>query len=303
VSASRRTPLVSVALPVYNGADTLVPVVEAVLAQSHQHLELVISDNASTDQTQELGRQFERDDPRVVYLRQPRNVGLLNNFISAANSCTGKYVRWIGDDDSIEPDYVARVVEVFAGDPRLVMVTTQMVYEDARGSRTPHSGYDPVALGSLDPVERFGEMLRLLTADFASLDPLYGTMRRELATMPRRNMLREDQVFAARMSLAGPWGHVPAPLATRRRHEGTAASLAGLLGVPAWHRHVRVLLQCRELDHWVAQAGLDPQQRAQAQAEIVRFYTRSKRIKLQRGAARLERLAGRPTRLAHSGVR
>jgi glycosyltransferase involved in cell wall biosynthesis len=303
VRPSPRTPMVSIALPVYNGADTMVPVVEAVLAQTHDHLELVISDNASTDGTQELARQFERDDLRVVYVRQPRNVGLLNNFVSAAENCTGTYVRWIGDDDSIEPDYLARVLEVFADEPRLAMVTTQMVYEGEHGRETTHGQYEPVALASPDPVERFGEMLRLLTADFASLDPLYGTMRRELATLPRRNMLREDQVFAARMSLAGPWGHVPAPLATRRRNEGTAASLAGLLGVPAWHRHVRVLLQCRELHHWVSRAGLDPQQRAQARAEIGRFYARSKRLKLQRGAARLERLAGRPARVAQNGAR
>jgi glycosyltransferase involved in cell wall biosynthesis len=296
-------PLVTIALPVYNGADTLAPVVQAVLAQTHTELELVISDNASTDDTQELCRQFARDDRRVVYLRQPRNVGLLNNFISAAEHSTGSFVRWIGDDDSIEPDYLARVLEAFAEDERRVVVTTQVVYRDDDEERTLRGDYDPAPLSSPDPVERFAALLHLLTSDFASLDPLYGTMRRSLATLPRRNMLREDQIFAARMALAGPWGHVAAPLATRRRQEGTAASLAALLDVPAWQRHVRVLLQCRELDHWVARSWLDQEQRARARAEILRFYGRSKQIKVRRGVAKLERLAGRPSALAPSGAR
>ena len=99
MSRPRRGPLVSIALPVYNGADTVASVIESVLAQTHPDVELVISDNASTDGTQEICRQFARNDRRVVYRAAATNVGLLNNFISAAGSTTGTYLRWIGDDD------------------------------------------------------------------------------------------------------------------------------------------------------------------------------------------------------------
>jgi glycosyltransferase involved in cell wall biosynthesis len=303
VSRPSRGPVVSIALPVYNGADTLAAAVESVLAQTYSNLELVISDNASTDGTQALCQRFAREDRRVVYQRHARNVGLLNNFISAADNTAGTYVRWLGDDDSIEPDYVSRVLDVFAEDERRVVVTTQVVYRDADGVETLATDYDPSAMASTDPVERLAGMLRLLTTDFATLDPLYAVMRRDLATIPRRNMLREDQIFATRLALAGPWGHAAAPLAVRRRHEGTASSLANLLGVPAWHRHVRVLLQCQELSHWVAQSSLDPAQRRRARAEILRFYARGKRIKARRGIAKLERIAGRPVRLSPGGAR
>lgn len=298
MSPAARTPLVSIALPVYNGADTVAPVIESVLAQTCSDLELVISDNASTDGTQEICRQFARQDRRVVLRRHPTNVGLLNNFISAADHATGRYLRWIGDDDSLEPDYLARVLDVFAAQERCDVVTTQIVYTDDDGVETLDTRYDPSALASADPVERFAEMLRLLTTDFALLDPLYGVIRRELATIPRRNMLREDQVFAARMALAGPWGHVASPLARRRRQEGTASSFATLLEVPGWQRHVRAVIQCRELAHWVGQSSLDPAQRRRARAEIIRFYGRGKGITARRGVAKLERLAGRPVSLA-----
>ena len=298
-----QSPLVSIALPVHNGADTVAPVIRSVLAQTHSNLELVISDNASTDDTQEICRQFARDDRRVVYRRHRMNVGLLNNFISAAQSTTGAYLRWIGDDDWLDPSYVSRVLDALGEDERRVLITTQIVYTDTAGSETLDIDHDPSALSSSDAVTRFAEMLRLLTSGFARLDPGYATMRRDLALLPRRNMLREDQVFAARLALAGPWGHVAAPLAGRRREEGTASGLAHLLGVPGWRRHVRVILQCQELSHWVWESSLDLEQRRRALGEILRFYVRGKQIKAQRGVAKLESITGRPLRLSSDGAR
>jgi glycosyltransferase involved in cell wall biosynthesis len=293
------TALASIAHPVYNGGPGLAQVVESVLVQSHADLELVISDNASTDETQEIGRGFAAGDRRVVYQRHPTNIGLLNNYVSAAERSRGAWVRWIGDDDFLEPDYVARTLEAFAEDERRVLVTTQIAY-----TGTPvHTDYDPTAMASSDPVVRLSGMLRLLTSGFAVLDPLYSMMRRDLAVLPRRNILREDEVFAIRLALAGPWGHVPATLARRHRSEVSSAHLVELLGVPRWHRHAMDVLQCRELLDWVASSSLDAQQRRRARAEVRLMYTRRKRQKVERGVAKLERSVGRVRRLSPSGAR
>lgn len=303
MSGSVRRPRVSIGLPVYNGADTLVPVVRSVLAQTWADLELVISDNASTDGTEEISRSLAAEDERIVYQRHPTNVGILNNFTSVATTASGRYLRWIGDNDSLEPTYVERCLDVFADDERRVVVTTQIVYVDRAGVRTTETEYEPTALDSPDPVMRFGEMLRLLTpvvsrnrndADFAKLDPLYGVFRRELAMVPRRNMLREDQVFATRLALAGPWGHVPSPLASRRRDESTPSGIAHLLGVPVWRSRVRIILQCHEMARWVARSSLTPSQQRRAYAEILKFYARGKQLQAVRGLARAGRIA-RPT--------
>ncbi|MBA2954220.1 glycosyltransferase family 2 protein [Nocardioides sp. CGMCC 1.13656] len=285
---------VSIALPVYNGADTLAPAIESVLRQDHDDLELVISDNASTDGTEEVCRHYAAADPRVVYRRHATNVGLLNNFRGAAESSRGRFVRWLGDDDSLEPDYVSRCLQVFAEDERRVLVTTQIAYTDADGGETAPVSYDPAALSSSDPVERFAEMLRLMTAGFALLDPLYAMMRREVAVMPRRNILREDEIFAARLALAGPWGHVPATLARRSRSETDVPELVRLLGVPSWHRHAMDLLQCRELSHWIGRSDLDAAQRRRAHGEVLRLYGRRHRNRARRAVAKLERAVGRP---------
>src|SRR5262245_55907722 len=91
--------LVSVGLPVRNGAQTLRAVVSSVLTQDHELLELVICDNASTDGTEELCRELARGDKRIVYHRQPRNIGILNNFTYTMRLARGTFFRWLGDSD------------------------------------------------------------------------------------------------------------------------------------------------------------------------------------------------------------
>ena len=118
-----------------NGAGTLGPVLESALAQDYPHLEVVIGDNASTDGTEELCREFARQDPRVVYRRHANDVGLLNNFRGLAEGSRGSFVRWLGDADALAPDYVSRTVEQFVGGP----APGAGDHPDRRTSTTPAS--------------------------------------------------------------------------------------------------------------------------------------------------------------------
>ncbi|MEV0623169.1 glycosyltransferase family 2 protein [Nonomuraea sp. NPDC050404] len=269
--------LVSIALPVRNGAGRLEPVVRSVLAQDHEHLELVISDNASTDATEELCRDLAAGDRRIVYHRHPRNVGLLNNFMHAARISHGAFVRWIGDDDRLEPACLSRALAAFAADERLILVTTQVAYTGPDGV-TRTAAYDGTGLGSDQAMVRFREWLRLLNESPLLMDPLYGLLRRAPATeIPRRNMLREDETFAAKLALAGPWGHVPEVLAHRNTRVERIANVARRLDVPTWQSHLSNTLQLRELLRWVGDAELAPVQRRRARAALVRMYARRQR--------------------------
>src|SRR6476660_7733685 len=159
-------PLVTIALPVLNGADALGDVARCVLEQDYENIEFLITDNASTDATQEMGRELARSDKRVRYHRQPHNIGLINNFEWTKRHCRGKYLRWIGDDDEILPTYVSRCLELFDEDPRLVLVTTQLQYIDDHGE-TASARYDDIsAMRSNDAVVRLQEVLRLLTSSY-----------------------------------------------------------------------------------------------------------------------------------------
>ena len=147
------TDLVSIGLPVRNASAQVEKVIQSVLSQDYEWLELVISDNASTDSTEEVCRDLAGSDHRIVYVRQPENIGLLNNFVATMTIARGTYFRWIGDDDRLEPGYATRCVGAFADDPRLILVTSQVAYTGPTGD-VQTAAYDGHGLGSSDPVER-----------------------------------------------------------------------------------------------------------------------------------------------------
>lgn len=270
--------LISVCLPVRNGASSLRTVAESILAQDHANLELVISDNASTDGTEELCRELAANDERIVYVRQPHNIGLLNNFQAAMRRAQGTFFRWVGDDDWLAPNCLSRCLDVFATDPRLILVTMAVDFTGDDGV-TRTAQYDGDALASDDPVERFSEILRLLNDSYLLIDPLYGLMRRDaIAPLTRRNMLREDQIFATKMALAGPWGHVHEVLGRRGWRTETRAGLARRLGVPAWTARAATTLQGLETLRGIDNAGLDAGQRRRARAAVYRWYVRRQQI-------------------------
>ncbi len=283
--------LVSIGLPVRNAGDRVVNVVRSVLAQDHPHMELVISDNASTDDTEDVCRELARSDSRVAYHRQPQNIGLLNNFRYVIGAATGTYFRWIGDDDRLETSFVSRCLEMFAKDPRLILVTTGISYTGEDG-RTQTLAYEGGGLASDDPAERFIEMLRLLNASHLMIDPLYGMMLREtVAAIPRRNMLNEDQVFATKLALAGPWGHVPEVLAHRVWKSERVNTLGRRLDVPMWQWRIRNALQARETMRWLRHADLTEEQRRRARAAVYQMYLTRQWKVIRRRSRRLVRMA------------
>jgi glycosyltransferase involved in cell wall biosynthesis len=267
-------PLVSIGLPVRNAGGRVTEVVSSVLSQDYEHLELVISDNASTDNTEAVCRELAAGDSRIVYRRQRRNVGILENFVRTITLARGELFRWIGDDDRLEPAFASECVRRFADDPRLVLVTTGIDYTGPDGVVSSAS-YPGTALGSDDPATRFIEMLRLLNESYLLLDPLYAMLRREpVAAIPRRNMLHEDEVFAAKLALVGPWGHVPTVLAHRRWKQERLSALARRLGVAPWRSHVATTLQCQEMLRWLRTTDLTPQQLRRARSAVYQMHLR-----------------------------
>src|SRR6476659_5686308 len=76
-------PRLSIGLPVYNGENYLAESIEALLGQSYEDFELIISDNASSDGTADICRRYGKQDYRIRYIRQSRNIGLAphNNYV------------------------------------------------------------------------------------------------------------------------------------------------------------------------------------------------------------------------------
>jgi Glycosyl transferase family 2 len=305
---SAAEPPVSIGLPVRNGERYLGEAARSVLDQDYGHLELVISDNASDDGTEEICRELASTDSRVRYHRHAQDIGLVPNFNSVLHRARGTYFKWMGDDDRLEPTYISRCAEVLDDDAELILVTTQQAHVGPGGT-VESASYGGMRLRSVRPVERFTELLRLLNESRLLLDPLYGTMRRApVARVPRPIMLFEDQIFAARLALVGPFGHLGEVLSYRRaKPPARLADIARRLGVPSWQASVATTLQCQELLAAVREADLSPGDRRQARAAVARMFLRRQWLTSAHRSRKLVRLLphalARSRRLPESDVR
>ncbi|HWT23018.1 MAG TPA: glycosyltransferase [Solirubrobacteraceae bacterium] len=113
-------PKVAITLPVYNSADTIRASIESALSQTYEDFELVITDNASTDDTVEVVRSY--DDPRIRLHRNPVNVGYQANINGAIALCRSPFVKFLHGDDQIYPTCLERMLEVIETSERVGMV-------------------------------------------------------------------------------------------------------------------------------------------------------------------------------------
>ena len=105
-------PIVSVGLPVFNGEKYIRKTIEAVLSQTLTDFELIISDNASTDSTQEICEEFRTKDKRIRYIRQKTNMGAWWNFNFVLNEAKCEYFLWTAADDHMSNNYLESNVEI-----------------------------------------------------------------------------------------------------------------------------------------------------------------------------------------------
>ena len=104
-------PRLSIGLPTYNGENFLAESLDALLGQSYEDFELIISDNASTDGTEDICRRYAKQDSRIRYIRQPRNIGCAPNHNVLVRQSRGELFKWASDDDLYARDLIERCIE------------------------------------------------------------------------------------------------------------------------------------------------------------------------------------------------
>lgn len=119
---SKTGPLVSVGLPVYNGEPFIKDALESLVTQSYQNLEILISDNASTDGTAQICHEYASRDKRVSYHRNSDNIGIRNNFRHLLSLASGEFFMWACADDIRPPNAVETLVAALVDNQQAVMV-------------------------------------------------------------------------------------------------------------------------------------------------------------------------------------
>lgn len=206
VIAATTWPLVSIGLPTYNRAHLLPRAVTSLLAQDYPNIEIVISDNASSDGTQALCEEFRRQDSRVHYIRQALNIGVTANFAETFSQSHGRYYMSIGDDDWLEPNYVSQCMKVLLQEPDVVVVCG-MIRLFKNGQQTSDAenavfGYEAaVQLTYSSAADRVVELYKRVTVLYWFL----GVMRRDILEKipPMQNIMMGDQIFMASLAYTG----------------------------------------------------------------------------------------------------
>jgi glycosyltransferase involved in cell wall biosynthesis len=127
-------PVVTIAIPTFNRALFVKDCVLSALGQSYPHFEVLVSDNASTDETQQVLKQFT--DQRLRIVKQKRNIGALQNWNSCLAEAKGKYIVFVPDDDRIAPHMLERMMSVIDRKPEIPIVLALCdVYESERQTR------------------------------------------------------------------------------------------------------------------------------------------------------------------------
>lgn len=106
--SDKKSCLVTVAIPTRNRASYLRLAVDSVLSQTHTNLQVLISDNCSTDSTATYLESLQ--DPRIVVLHQPRNIGMIGNWNACLDAATGEYFILLSDDDLLEKEAIGLLV-------------------------------------------------------------------------------------------------------------------------------------------------------------------------------------------------
>ncbi|MBD2774457.1 glycosyltransferase family 2 protein [Iningainema tapete] len=125
-------PLVSVIIPTYNRVEYLKEALNSAVKQTYQNIEIIVSDNCSTDNTQAVVESFP--DSRIRYWRQPTNLGMFANQMYAFKAGRGKYVASLHDDDMWKEDFLEKLVPLIDANPNLILAFCDQYIIDGKSN-------------------------------------------------------------------------------------------------------------------------------------------------------------------------
>lgn len=191
------SPLISIGIPTYNRSERIPNAIRSIQAQGIDNLEIIISDNGSTDNTEAVCREAMARDPRIRYFRQEENRGVAFNFSFVLQEARGTYFMWLSDDDEFIPGVLDAYIEFLDSHPEHVLVSGNINY------------WQNDSLIKIEKDMDFEEekgLVRWLRY-YAKVEEgalIYGLMRRRIAQrVPFWSIIGTDWHFVAGMAFQG----------------------------------------------------------------------------------------------------
>lgn len=212
-----KTPMVTIGIPVYNGEAYLEEALTCARTQTYGDLEIVISDNGSTDRTREICERHGALDSRIRYYRFETNQGLLKNFNRVYELALGTYFKFSPHDDLYDPSFIERCVDVLERDQDTVACSSRFLIIDEEGTVTGES-HEDIDADASSPRKRFYALL-----NNTKCYDLFAVIRKSaLDRMPKPLLPvygHADGVLLARLGMLGRIHRIPEPLYYNRDHK------------------------------------------------------------------------------------
>ena len=219
-----QAPLISVIVTSYNYGRYLEAAIRSAVSQDYPSLEVIVTDNASTDDSWEIIKRFA-DEPRVRAYRQPVNIGAHANYEYGLSRATGEFIAYLSADDYLLPGHFRRLAELLAKHPEVDLPYTDYltVLENGEVSRRiPHPGLlDASYVGIRN---EFAELLAYGPYHCLGTVMLRRSLLDEVGPF-QSELLADDFEFLVRLAKLGKtFGYINTPSIAFREHR---ASLSG----------------------------------------------------------------------------
>ena len=202
-----------VTIPVYNEGPYILQTLESVAAQTYSDFQVLIADNASTDETERVCRDFCARDARFHYARHESNLGATANFKYCFDNTESELFMWLGGHDMLHPEFLQEACSRMEADSGLSLVYSQTQWINEHNQVLGHTnGGNYVFQEPLTPPARFIKMLNALDR----CEAINQIIRRKFVDLPFRPIVSADLVFLCHLAAHGPFARIERPLYIRR---------------------------------------------------------------------------------------
>ncbi|NJN95353.1 MAG: glycosyltransferase family 2 protein [Anaerolineales bacterium] len=196
-----KAPLISMGMPIYNEAKWLGQALDSLLTQTFEDFELIISDNASTDESRKIVQDYAAKDARIKLYHQAEDIGAIENFEFVLAQARGDYFMWVGGHDLWSSNLLDVLLKEMQANPHVVLCFPQTVLIDRENRPLTVFNETVDTRSEQSAAGRIWAMHRQLKRSNA----IYGLHRREvlLSTLPWPKIVGGDSVLLVRAAAVG----------------------------------------------------------------------------------------------------
>lgn len=225
-------PRVSVGMPVFNGEMFLEKTLESLLSQTFKDFEIIISDNASTDRTEEICRAYASQDARIRYCRSSVNRGAAWNHNHVFELARGEYFKWQSHDDLCAPEFLQRCVSALDQDPGVILCYSWAQIADQKGEILRNFRSQMARMDSSYPHQRFHDAI----CQEHYCCEIYGLSR--TSTLRKTSLIGNytgsDRMLLAELALLARFHEIPEYLFINRDHANRSTRAVPIHLLSAW---------------------------------------------------------------------